>query len=257
MRRFLALDASYLVTPSSGSGSTNLYGGRISELLAGARVEARTKHYGFFLEAQSGYLRWSNVITAVYHPTPTSFAFDFGAETHFIGDVGPGVEYSPSSRVHIRGELTDLILHYTGPSWANDFQPSISVSYGLGPSRSWASPAYDGTRHPFFTPLNDVLLFGSALAISADAITTQRLIARGYREGDPLARPLVKYGWSGQVTASSLELGGETLGMYGLHRMGKHWIERLLPVGIAATHAVLAYNNTKVSDRPRRPAFSP
>jgi hypothetical protein len=115
-------------------------------------------------------------------------------------------------------------------------------------SLSWASPQYDD-RNPFFTTLNDALLAGSALAISADAITTQRFIASGYREGDPLARPLVKYGWSGQVAASALELGAETLAMYGLHRIRHHWIERILPVGVATTHAVLAYNNTKISDK--------
>jgi ribosome biogenesis protein Nip4 len=41
----------------------------------------------------------------------------------------------------------------------------------------------------------------------------------------------------------------ETLAMYGLHRIRHHWIERLLPVGVATTHAVLAYNNTKFSDK--------
>jgi hypothetical protein len=40
---------------------------------------------------------------------------------------------------------------------------------------------------------------------------------------------------------------GVILGMYGLHRMHQHWIERLLPVCVGATHGILAYNNTKVS----------
>jgi hypothetical protein len=249
VRRFLAIDANYVVTPSAGTASSNNYGGRISELMAGVRLEARARHYGYFIEAQPGYLRWHNVITGVYYPTPQSFAFDFGSVTHFISDVGLGMEYSPSSRIHIRGELTDLIYRYSSQSWVNYFQPSISVSYGLGTSLHWASPVYDGARHHFFTPLNDTLLAGSALAISADAITTQRFIARGRREGDPLARPLVKYGWSGQIAASVLELGAETLAMYGLHRIRHHWIERLLPVGVATTHAVLAYNNTRFSDK--------
>ena len=249
IKRFLAIDANYLVTPSAGTESSNNFGGRISELTAGVRLEARAKHYGYFIEAQPGYLRWDHVITGVYYPTPQTFAFNFGSATHFISDVSLGMEYSPSSRIHIRGELTDLVYHFSGPTWTNYFQPSISVNYGLGPSLHWASPVYDEARHPFFTPLNDTLLAGSALAISADAITTQRFIARGHREGDPLARPLVKYGWSGQIAASSLELGAEALAMYGLHRIRHHWIERLLPVGVATTHAVLAYNNTKFSDK--------
>jgi hypothetical protein len=245
----LAIDANYLITPSTGTATSNAYGGRISELLAGVRMEARAKHYGYFVEAQPGYFRWHHVITGTYYPTPDTFAFYFGGKTHFVSDVGLGMEYSPSSRVHIRGELTDLIYCYSRQSWVNYFEPSLSISYGLGKPHSWTSPGYDGVRHQFFTPLNNVLLAGSALAISADAITTQRFIAHGYREGDPFARPLVKYGWGGQIAASSLELGAETLAMYGLHRIRHHWIERLLPVGVATTHAVLAYNNTKFSDK--------
>ena len=246
IKRFLAIDASYLVTPEAGTESSNLWGGRISELLAGVRLEARAKHYGYFIEAQPGYFEWHNVITGVNYPTPQTFAFDYGSVTHFVSDVGPGMEYSPSSRIHIRGELTDLIYHFGDKTWINYFQPSVSVSYGMGKPLRWTPTAYDGARHPFFSPLTNTLLTGSALAISADAITTQRSIARGYREEDPIARPLVKYGWSGQIAASSLELGAETFAMYGLHRIRHKWLERLLPVGVAITHAVLAYNNTKV-----------
>jgi uncharacterized membrane protein YfcA len=57
----------------------------------------------------------------------------------------------------------------------------------------------------------------------------------------------VKYGWSGQVAASGLEMTGVVLGMYGLHRIHQDWIERLLPVCVGAAHGILAYNNTKVS----------
>jgi hypothetical protein len=42
---------------------------------------------------------------------------------------------------------------------------------------------------------------------------------------------------------------GVVLGMYGLHRMNQHWIERLLPVCVGTAHGILAYNNTKVSYR--------
>jgi len=173
LKRFLAIDANYVITPSAGTASTNLFGGRISELMAGVRLEARARHYGYFIEAQPGYLRWHHVITGVYCPSTQSFAFDYGSATHFISDVGPGMEYSPSSRIHIRSQLTDLICHFSGQTWTNYFQPSINFSYGLGTSIDWAAPVYNGDRHPF-TRLNDTLLAGSALAVSADAITTQR-----------------------------------------------------------------------------------
>jgi hypothetical protein len=150
----------------------------------------------------------------------------------------------------MRVQLTDLIYRYSDKSWNNYFQPSASFNYGIGTPLSRTAPEHRGARTPFLNPLNGTLLAGSALAIAADAITTQRFIAHGYNEGDPIARPLVKYGWSGQIAASSLELGAETLAMYGLHRIGHRWTEHLLPVGIATTHAILAYNNTKVSSRP-------
>jgi hypothetical protein len=37
--------------------------------------------------------------------------------------------------------------------------------------------------------------------------------------------------------------------MYGLHRIHQRWVERLVPVGLAVTHGILAYNNTKLSHR--------
>lgn len=244
LRGFLSVDASYLTTPSAGVGATTFYGGRVSELLAGVRAEARARHYGFFVEAQPGYLQWHHVITGISYPVPCSYwVFDYGHATHFISDVGPGFEYSPSSRLHIRGELTDLIYRFNGATWNNYFQPSVTVTYGLGKPLRWRPPVYDGARHPFFSPLNDTLLLGSALAISADAVTTQRFLAHGGLEGDPIARPLVKYGWSGQVAASGLELGAEVLAMYGMHRINHRWLERLLPVGVATAHGIFAYGN--------------
>lgn len=249
-----SLDASFLTTPASGKGSTNLYGGRASELLAGARVETRAKHYGFFLKAQSGYFHWNHVITAVTYPSSSTFTFQFGGRTYFAGDVGAGFEYSPSARIHVRGEATDLILHPARSTWENNVQPLVGIYYGLGKQIAWQPPVYDARKNPpFFSPVNIVLLTGSTLAITADAITTQRFLKEGYSEGDPFARPLVKYGWSGQITAMSLEIGGETLGMYGLHRIRQHWIEHMVPVGIAIAHGVFAYNNARLSHNDHEP----
>src|ERR1700733_7197686 len=103
------------------------------------------------------------------------------------------------------------------------------------------------SRPPFRGRLQPRPVGVGVLGITSDAITTQRFISHGLVEGDPLARPLVKYGWSGQVAASGLEMTGVVLGMYGLHRIHQHWIERLLPVCVGAVHGILAYNNTKVS----------
>jgi hypothetical protein len=253
LNQHFALDANFLITPQTSAfdSSTNNSGGRASELLLGARAEVRARHYGFFLKAQPGYFDWSHVITGVTYPTPYTFAFSYGHRTYFVSDVGAGLEYSPSARIHLRGEVTDLVLHYGGSTWINNLQPSAAIYYGLGKQMQWNPPVYNARRvHPFVGTPNLVLLTASVLAITADAITTQRGLAHGGREGDPFARPLVKYGWSGQISAMSLEIAAETLGMYGLHRVGQHWAERLVPASLAVVHSIFAYNNLNTTFTP-------
>ncbi|HXP10861.1 MAG TPA: outer membrane beta-barrel protein [Acidobacteriaceae bacterium] len=237
-----SLDANFLITPQSASYITNTLGGHASELLLGARAEVRARHYGFFLKAQSGYFSWSHLITDGTYRNPS-----VGRRTYFASNAGAGLEYSPSARIHLRGEITDLVLH-EGNSWTNNLQPSAGIYYGLGKQIQWKPPVYEAKRaHRFDDTANLVLLTASTLSITADAITTQRDLARGDREGDPFARPLVKYGWSGEVSAMALEIGAEILGMYGLHRIGQHRAERLVPVSLAIAHAIFAYNNAHVS----------
>jgi hypothetical protein len=248
LNQHFSLDANFLITPQSASYITNTFGGHASELLLGARAEVRARHYGFFLKAQPGYFSWSHLITGVAYSTPSNFVFSYGKRTYFASNVGAGLEYSPSARIHLRGEVTDLILHEGRSSWTNNLQPSAGIYYGLGKQIQWKPPVYEAKRaHPFGGTPNLVLLTGSTLAITADAITTQRDLARGDREGDPFARPLVKYGWSGEISAMGLEIGAEILGMYGLHRIGQHRVERLIPVSLAIAHGIFAYNNANVS----------
>jgi hypothetical protein len=242
LNQHFSLDASFLITPQSASYVTNTFGGHASELLLGARAEVRARHYGFFLKAQPGYFSWSHLITEVTYRTPS-----VGRRTYFASNAGAGLEYSPSARIHVRGEVTDLVLH-EGTSWTNNLQPSAGIYYGLGKQIQWKPPVYEAKRaHRFDATATLVLLTASTLAITADAITTQRDLARGDREGDPFARPLVKYGWSGEISAMALEIGAEILGMYGLHRIGQHRAERLVPVSLAIAHGIFAYNNANVS----------
>jgi hypothetical protein len=83
--------------------------------------------------------------------------------------------------------------------------------------------------------------------MTADAITTQRFISRGKIESAPIARPFVKYGWSGQISIEALETGAEISAMYGLHRIRHHWLEKLIPISLSTAHAIFAYG----SDRAR------
>jgi hypothetical protein len=251
LTQHFAVDANFLRTPSSSHAAGVLSGGHASEFLAGARAEIRGKRYGFFLKAQPGFFDWSHVVTQITDSSPSKFTFNTGHSTYFASDVGAGFEYSPAPQIHIRAEFTDLVLRYSGSYWTNNFQPSAAVYYGLGRSLAWKPPVYDAKKsHPFDSPTNLVLIGGGLLASTADAITTQRFIAHGRREDVPFVRPFVKYGWSGEIAFMSLEMSGEVAGMYGLHRLGQHWVERIVPVSLAVTHGIFAYNNTKVSSRP-------
>ena len=109
LNQHFALDANFNVTPKSSNGGSNIDGGHASQFLAGGRVQVRGKRYGFFLKAQSGYFRWSNVITKVTFPTPSTFVFSYGSRTSFVSAVGAGFEYSPSGRIHFRADVSDLI----------------------------------------------------------------------------------------------------------------------------------------------------
>ncbi len=217
------------------------------EFLTGGRAEVRAKNYGFFLKAQAGDLTWTKVITQVVYPTPTTFSFVYGNRNLFASSVGAGFEYSPASRIHIRAEVSDLILRYGPDAWTNNLQPTLGVYTSVGRPIDWTAPVYDAkAAHPFFDRYNNTLIVVSLLGMTADSITTQRFISHGQQEGDPFARPLVKYGWSGQISLTALEAGAEILGMYGLHRIHQHLIERMIPVGLAATHGIFAYGNMQL-----------
>jgi hypothetical protein len=249
-----ALDSDFNVLPRSiiNDGSFmngSVDGGRASEFVAGVRAEARAKHYGFFLDAQPGFVSWSQVPTGIdfaVEPNGSvlSSYYTHARRTFFASKVGAEFESSPRSRLHVRVDFADLVIRYghsaiwtcdTCVSWSNNPQITVGMYAGLGKSISWKPPEYNPRAvHSFWDASNLVLMGVGLLGISADAITTQRFISRGLVEGDPLARPLVKYGWSGQVAASGIEMTGVVLGMYGLHRINQHWIERLLPVCIGA-----------------------
>ena len=217
----------------------SITGGRVSELLAGPRFEKRARHYGYFLNAKPGLLSWSNTVT--------------GRRNSFALKVGGGVEYSPSTRLHLRIDMGDLLVRYNDSRtaycnacvrWTSNLQTTAGMYWGVGrPIASNATPKGSGRTHEFFGTSNLVLLGVSLLAQTADAVTTQRNLSHGALEEDPLAAPFVKYGWSGQIGLAVLTNGAQILGMYGLHRMGAHWIERAIPLSFAAASALSAYGN--------------
>jgi len=117
-----ALDSNFNVLPSSiveDGYSTNgsVDGGRASEFLAGVRAEARARRYGFFLDAQPGFVSWSQVPTGedfVRAPDGTviSSYYTHARRTFFASKVGAGFEYSPGTRMHVRVDFADLLIRY-------------------------------------------------------------------------------------------------------------------------------------------------
>src|SRR5437016_13955943 len=71
----------------------------------------------------------------------------------------------------------------------------------------------------------DLSIFAGQLA--ADAITTQRGLSEGFREVNPLIRPLVTRGVGGQATASALSCGAGLGTVYLLHVTDHYRAERI------------------------------
>ena len=68
------------------------------------------------------------------------------------------------------------------------------------------------TAHKFFDTLNIALIGAESAALIADGIYTQRALTRYpefFREDDPLARPFVMNGWSGQIAGGILVVSAD------------------------------------------------
>src|SRR5438552_4682088 len=77
-------------------------------------------------------------------------------------------------------------------------------------------PDAPSTRR-FWSAENKIDLSIFAVQLTADAITTQRGLSEGFREVNPLIRPLVTRGMAGQATASALSFDAGLGTVYLLH----------------------------------------
>ena len=95
----------------------------------------------------------------------------------------------------------------------------------------------------------DFSIFAGQLA--ADAITTQRGLSEGFREVNPLLRPLVTRGAAGQATASALSFGAGLGTVYLLHATHHYRAERVtLRLILAGEGALIGHNIALLSGRP-------
>lgn len=88
------------------------------------------------------------------------------------------------------------------------------------------------TAHRFFDTLNIALTGMEISALVADGVYTQRALTKYpelFREADPIARPFVSAGWSGQIAGGALFVTADVGLRYLLHRTQHHRLERLLP----------------------------
>ncbi len=270
VNQYLAVDSSLDALPGYDNfrqgGGVPPEGGHASVFLVGLRGEIRARRYGFFVSAKPGLQHWTSVTNGVTTTLSSPYAQpDYGKLTSFALQLGGGTEYSLNSRVHLRFDVNDLLVDYrpnfnsytpdgTFPcgsrcnSLTNNLQTSAGVYFGLGKPLSFAPPRSGSSpQHAFFDRTNIALISASLLGQASDAITTQRFIKHGDYEADPLFRPLVKYGWSGQISLAVLENSAEIGTMYWLHKMHHHRVERLVPLSLAAIGGAMGYRNDNIS----------
>jgi hypothetical protein len=107
-----------------------------------------------------------------------------------------------------------------------------------------ASPVPVAPNPPKFWGMENKIDF-SILAgqITVDAITTQRGLNNGFKETNPVLRPLVTRGVAGEATASALGFGFGVGTAYLLHRTHHYKAERIAVRTMLAVEGGVVANN--------------
>lgn len=104
----------------------------------------------------------------------------------------------------------------------------VALVLGAGYSAS-AQPLTlpEAPPHKFFDRQNTLALASLGALVAADAVLTQHLTNSGVaQEANPLWRPMVRRGWSGEMAASALGYGAALGVAYTFHKTGHHKMER-------------------------------
>jgi hypothetical protein len=129
-----------------------------------------------------------------------------------------------------------LALLTAVPLFGADFPDAPSAAYTphlAGSSSNFVSAnqaGYENASHRFFDRGNKTRMGILAGLIAADGISTQEILNSGghWREMDPLARPFVSHGATGQLAASVVGYGFSIGTSYLLHKTGHHKLEKLM-----------------------------
>jgi hypothetical protein len=244
-------------------------GGRMSVALGGVRARVSGNRFGFFAKARPGVVSWSRAFRGVnvtkisdvaYYTEPVN-----GRRTDFAIDLGGGFEFYPNPRVALRTEFGNTLIRsihlVDDPGFHNNLQLSTGVFLRTGNPVPRESRKAEEETHRFFDKTNIALHTLALSGIAADGIQTQRTISnwcssdvyansrtgcRAWYEPDPLVRPLVKYGWSGQLALTGITAGSELFLSHQMHRTGHHRLERIVPIAVAVAGGYMAYHWTKV-----------
>jgi len=107
-----------------------------------------------------------------------------------------------------------------------------------------ANPAPDApTSEKFWSRENKIDFSIFAGQITADAITTQQGLSHGFREANPVMRPLVTRGVAGEATASALGFGFGVGTAYVLHKTHHYKAERIAARTMLAVEGGFVANN--------------
>jgi len=99
------------------------------------------------------------------------------------------------------------------------------------------------SQRPFWTFENGVNVSILAGLVAVDAFTTQRGLNQGLREVNPIMRPFVTRGATGEAAGSALGFGAGTGIVYLLHRSHHYRAERITMRLIVAGEAGFVANN--------------
>jgi len=275
-RRF-AIDSTFSFFPSSGTNSSSLVGGNMIQGLVGVKATARSRKFSMFAKARPGFIRWSegrwtdfSVSGPPLNPTVSP---KYGARTNFMVDFGGGIELAVTPQISIRTEMGDSVMWWHeyggtldsggfGPGVTNNLQVSNSVRYHFG--RALDSERKSGAveSHKFLDRTNIALWTVSLLGQTADMVTTQRFMTNckknspfandphigcASRESNPIARPFVNHGWGGQIALAGIVNTVQITAAWGLHKLGMHKVERVVPLPMAVSGAILGYKNLQRS----------